>query len=293
LDKKRIVFVFSLISILAISNIAFLSFAESEWQTQKIVVEDQTFKVPYKITNGEVLGMESTLGLGGLRIHIKSDEHNNGKIEVLVPRNLLDAKKPANLSPDDMLAGKTVNREDLEDDELFILADGEEIKSYTEIGGSPCFRSLSINFPAGSKEIEIIGGLLIGLQGPPITPVKPVNVVNPKDNYEPGEPITISGCTDLALYDEKLTLEVLNPKGELYKTMFVIPKIDGTFSTSFTIDNAEPEGTYITNVTYAGKSTITSFVVPEFSGISLIILVTALSAVLGTRLITKINVKMY
>jgi len=270
LDKKRIIFVFSL-GIILLSNTTLLSYSESEWQTQKVVREDQTFRVPYKITNGEVEKIEHEYG--SVLVNIISDDNNDGIIEITIPRDLLDSK----------IIDPLVTK----DDAFFVVTDGEE-SQFKETSSSACFRNLSIQFPHGTKQIEIISTML---NPPDRSIIPPIYITTDKNNYEHGETISLSGCTSLALDNTELVLDVLNPEGEMYKNITILPTIDGSFSISLVVEGPLGiDGTYTAKATYAGQSESRNFVVPEFSGLGLIILGTALSAVLINRLIPKINV---
>jgi len=111
------------------------------------------FDIEYIIKGGTVKNME--IDAESLTLAITIDATKDGSITVTLPRGLIDAKKPANLSPDDILAGKTVKQEDLEDDEFFALIGGEET-TFKETK-SKTSRTLSIGFTADDTQIEIIG----------------------------------------------------------------------------------------------------------------------------------------
>jgi len=272
LDKKRMVFVFSF-SIILISNTTLQSFAESEWQAQKVVREDQMFRVPYKITNGEVERIEYEYG--SVLVNIISNDNNDGMIEITIPRDLLDSK--------------IIDPLVTEDGAFFVVTNGEE-SQFKETSSSACFRNLSIQFPHGTKQIEIIS---IMINPPDRSIIPPIYITTDKNNYEYGETITISGCTSLALDNTELVLDVLNPEGETYKNITIVPTIDGSFSTSLVVEGPLGiDGTYTAKATYAGQSESRNFAVPEFSGFGLIIFAIALSAVLVTRLMPKLNRKM-
>ena len=121
-----------------------------------------TYDVKYIIKEGTVNDMK--IDYDGLSLVITIDSTKDGSITVTLPRDLIDAKKPANLSPDDILAGKTVNPKDLEDDEFFVLIGGEET-DFKETK-SKDLRTLSIGFAAGDSEIEIVGTQVVPEFGP-------------------------------------------------------------------------------------------------------------------------------
>ena len=111
------------------------------------------FDIEYIIKGGTVENME--IDAESLTLVITIDATKDGSITATFPRDLIDAKKPADLSPDDILAGKTVELEDLEDDEFFVLIGGEET-DFKETK-SKILRTLSIEFAADDTQIEIIG----------------------------------------------------------------------------------------------------------------------------------------
>ncbi len=116
-----------------------------------------TFVVNYIIKGGSVKTIE--IDSDSLALVITLDATSDGSIVVTLPRDLIDAKKPASLTPDDILAGKTVAPEDLEDDKFFVLIGGEEA-SFKETKDKDS-RTLSIGFAAGDTQIEIIGTQIV------------------------------------------------------------------------------------------------------------------------------------
>ena len=111
------------------------------------------FDVEYIIKGGTVKNM--AINAESLTLTITIDAAKDGSITATLPRDLIDAKKPANLSPDDILAGKTVKLEDLEDDEFIVLIGGEET-NFKETKAKTS-RTLSIGFTADDTQIDIIG----------------------------------------------------------------------------------------------------------------------------------------
>ncbi|MGI0082070.1 MAG: PEFG-CTERM sorting domain-containing protein [Nitrosopumilaceae archaeon] len=122
------------------------------------VGEQGTFDIEYIIRGGTVKNME--IDADGLALVITIDAVKTGSITVTLPRDFIDAKKPANLSPDDIMVGKTVDPKDLEDDTFFVLIGGEEAK-FKETAKTTDSRILSIGFLAGDTEIEIVGTQIV------------------------------------------------------------------------------------------------------------------------------------
>ena len=115
------------------------------------------YDVEYVIRGGTVKNME--IDPEGLALIITIDAVKDGSITVTLPRDMIDAKIPANLSADDILVGKTVDPKDLEDDEFFVLIGGEET-NFKETK-SKTSRTLSIGFAADDTQIEIIGTQIV------------------------------------------------------------------------------------------------------------------------------------
>ena len=104
-----------------------------------ITIQDSTDLISYEITNGKVINAIPDMDAVSLIVHIQSTD--DGTITLTIPRSVLDA---------------TINNGD---DEFFVLVDGEEV-DFEEIITSTD-RTLTINFLAGTEEIEIIGTFVI------------------------------------------------------------------------------------------------------------------------------------
>ena len=104
-----------------------------------ITVQKSTDLVGYEITNGKLINVIPDTDAKSLLIDIEALE--DGSITLTIPRSVLDA---------------TVNDED---DEFFVLVDGEEV-DFEEITTSTD-RTITIEFFAGSEQIEIIGTFVI------------------------------------------------------------------------------------------------------------------------------------
>ena len=104
-----------------------------------ITVQKSTDLVGYEITNGKLINVIPDIDAKSLLIDIEALD--DGSITLTIPRSVLDA---------------TINDED---DEFFVLVDGEEV-DFEEITTSTD-RTLTIEFLAGSEQIEIIGTFVI------------------------------------------------------------------------------------------------------------------------------------
>ena len=107
--------------------------------TTTITVQESIDLVVYEITNGKLINVIPDTDAKSLLIDIEALD--DGSITLTIPRSVLDA---------------TINDED---DEFFVLVDGEEV-DFDEITTSTD-RTLTIEFLAGSEQIEIIGTFVI------------------------------------------------------------------------------------------------------------------------------------
>jgi len=104
-----------------------------------IKIQDSTDLISYEIINGKVKNVIPDMDAVSLLVYIESID--DGSITLTIPRSILDA---------------TINNGD---DEFFVLVDGEEV--YFEEIITSADRTLTINFSAGTEEIEIIGTFVI------------------------------------------------------------------------------------------------------------------------------------
>jgi len=104
-----------------------------------VTVQDSTDLISYEITNGKLLNVIPDLDAVSLLIYIETTDA--GSITLTIPRSVLDA---------------SINDGD---DEFFVLVDGEEV-DFEEIKTS-VDRTLTIDFLAGTEQIEIIGTFVI------------------------------------------------------------------------------------------------------------------------------------
>ena len=104
-----------------------------------ITVQDSTDLISYEITNAKLINAIPDMDAVSLLVYIEAID--DGSITLTIPRSVLDA---------------TINGGD---DEFFVLVDGEEV-DFEEIKTSTD-RTLTIEFFAGSEQIEIIGTFVI------------------------------------------------------------------------------------------------------------------------------------
>ncbi len=104
-----------------------------------VTVQDSNDLISYEITNAKLLNVIPDLDAVSLLIFIETTDA--GSITLTIPRTVLDA---------------SINGGD---DEFFVLIDGEEV-DFEEIRTSDT-RTLSIDFLAGTEQIEIIGTFVV------------------------------------------------------------------------------------------------------------------------------------
>ena len=104
-----------------------------------VAIEGSSDLIGYIITGGKLLNIVPDVAAKSLIVSI--DATNDGSLTLTIPRSVLDA---------------TINDED---DDFFVLVDGEEV-DFDETK-SATNRVLTIAFPAGAEEIEIIGTFVI------------------------------------------------------------------------------------------------------------------------------------
>ncbi len=113
---------------------------ESEITDTTVSVQGSVDLIGYEITGGKLLSIMTDVDANSLIILI--DATDDGSLTLTIPRSVLDALF-----------------ENGDDDEFFVLVDGEEV-DFDEIISSTD-RILTIEFPAGAEEIEIIGTFVI------------------------------------------------------------------------------------------------------------------------------------
>ena len=107
--------------------------------TTTITVQDSTDLILYEITNAEITNVIPDLENVSLLINIKTTD--DGSITLTIPKSVLDAK---------ITDG---------DGEFYVLVDNEEV--YFEEITTSTDRTLTIEFLAGSEQIEIIGTFVV------------------------------------------------------------------------------------------------------------------------------------
>jgi hypothetical protein len=108
-----------------------------------------------------------------------------------------------------------------------------------------------------------------------------IMVYTDKENYEKGETIKVSGCLSERAFTNTINVTVYDPQGNKIGSSTLMPKVDRTFSEGYVIDEKFGlDGTYIVEVDAGGLYTSSkSFVVPEFGGIVVGIMLAGIASV--------------
>ncbi len=105
-----------------------------------VSITGSTDLIGYEITGGKLLSIMPDVDANSLIISIEATD--DGSLTLTIPRSVLDAVF-----------------ENGEDDEFFVLVDGEEVDFDETV--SSTHRTLTIAFSAGAEEIEIIGTFVV------------------------------------------------------------------------------------------------------------------------------------
>ena len=111
----------------------------SEVTDTTVSIQGSSDLIGYEITGAKLLGIIPDVDANSLIISI--DAMEDGSITLTIPRSVLDA---------------TINGAD---DDFFVLVDGEEVDFDETVTSTD--RTLTIAFPAGAEEIEIIGTFVV------------------------------------------------------------------------------------------------------------------------------------
>ena len=96
----------------------------TDWKIYKLKVAGQIYNIPYNITNAEVKEMLAEDWRGSIVVLIEIHPSEDGLLEVIVPRVLVNPDKGCI------------------DDEFIILIDGT-VSKYEEVNNSACFHTIS------------------------------------------------------------------------------------------------------------------------------------------------------
>ncbi len=222
----------------------------------------QIFKIPYTIVNGTVEDVTVDQQSFSILVKIKSDSIDDGFFIITIPRNLLD------VSP-------------LDDNTFNVFIDGLQV-IYSDISMNACSKTISIPFHHNTSKIEIIGnGKGRSFAGSKVLPAYFVTKMN---NSTGKEIISINGCIALNMDENNVKIEILNPKGTIYKETSIVPNINGTFSSSFILDDPKINDNYTTKIIYGNYVTMNTFSIPEFPLAIPILVISIVSTILFYRI---------
>jgi len=111
----------------------------SEVTDTTVSVQGSSDLIGYEITGGKLLSIMPDVDANSLIISI--DAASDGSLTLTIPRSVLDAT----------IGG--------EDDDFFVLIDGEEVDFDETVSSTD--RTLTVAFPVGAEEIEIIGTFVV------------------------------------------------------------------------------------------------------------------------------------
>ncbi len=123
---------------------------------EPIQVDGTDLKIKYLMSEGKITQAYPDEDANSLMIHL--DSITNGTLKINLPREVIDAK-----------LGE-------EDDKFFVIVDGEEVDFEETKSGND--RILTINYPAGSEELEIIGTHVIPEFGTIIIAILVLSIVS-------------------------------------------------------------------------------------------------------------------
>ncbi|AFU57902.1 hypothetical protein Ngar_c09600 [Candidatus Nitrososphaera gargensis Ga9.2] len=114
-----------------------------QWQTFSLDVEGTSYNIQYNITNGSVEDMMLDIDNRRLVVSVTST-NEDGNLKLRLPREVIDSKSGAD--------GKSGT------DQPFTVFLGDGTAATSEEGTpTATIRQISINFPAGTEEIQILG----------------------------------------------------------------------------------------------------------------------------------------
>jgi predicted secreted protein with PEFG-CTERM motif len=113
---------------------------ESTVSDTMVSMRDGNGSIGYEITGGQLLSITPDVDANSLIVGI--DATSDGSLTLIIPRSVADALLETG-----------------EDDEFFVLVDGEEVDFSEDVSSTD--RTLTIAFYAGAEEIEIIGTFVV------------------------------------------------------------------------------------------------------------------------------------
>src|SRR3989304_6267429 len=205
----------------------------------KMAVTGTDFMVNYKITGGKLVSITPDVEAHSLTIAMTASQ--DGSLVITLPRALIDAKTGD------------------QDDTFFVLVDGEEV-DFEEITTSTD-RTLTIQFPAGAEEIEIIGTVVVPEFGTIAVMILALAIISitsiQQDAFAQGtgmsisataldgsDTISVSGHTRSQITD--ITFTVISPGLNVVSIDQVTPDANGDFATEFKVSPMWKESGFYT-----------------------------------------------
>ena len=115
--------------------------SHSHSDSDSILIDGAEDEIDYEITGGKITDIEPDVKSSSLIIYL-DDTHDDGTVTLKIPRSVFDSV------------------EDGDDEELLIFVDDDELLDYNEQTNKR-FRTLTMSFPAGTEQIEIIGTFVV------------------------------------------------------------------------------------------------------------------------------------
>src|SRR3990170_639572 len=208
----------------------------------------ENYCIPYSISGATVTSARINPATTSMTININTS--SDGMLTLEIPRNVLDTKSST--------------------DPLFVLVDGEEVDSEESVTATT--RTVTIMFPNGAEEIEIIGTFAIPEFGAIAALILAVAIISiiaqtnellsvttSENSYEEGDTIVISGNVTAVILDTPVTLQVFH-EGNLVDIAQITVAQDGKFTHTMLAKGPlwQKDGKYIIRASYGANYMVES-----------------------------------
>jgi|SRR5579885_737001 predicted secreted protein with PEFG-CTERM motif len=122
-----------------------------------------SYNIPYTIKGGKVNSMN--IYADKLTLEVSITAQTDGALVIDLPRAMIDAKVPANLTKDQIMTGEKIDQSKLDDDKFIVAVNQKPVTQFTETKDADS-RTLSIPFHAGDTTIDIVGTTIVPEFGP-------------------------------------------------------------------------------------------------------------------------------
>ncbi len=243
-------------------------FSDDDWKIYKLngnfsnLDDSYVFNIPYNLHAGQIDAIQIDQKTMSFLIVLKNSTGNY--LNILIPRNLLDAKLAIEM-----------------DRSFSVLVDGVKI-DYIK-ATNHCYHNMLIPIDVDSKLIEIMyNNTNFDILNK--SKIQPLYIETLKDRYSSNETIMMKGCVSLNSEGDDVSVSVLDHNGKVYHSTLVQPNQDGTFSSSFVIGDAlATDVQHTVKVEYGGHTTMRVFTVPEFPIATLVLFIAIISIILFSR----------